>query len=267
MMSPLMKLSRPALVGLASALETERFSFPIYPFALASYVPEQLTGAIASELNQLQQEGMSPVHMAYMLELLAQERAITHQKQDQIDLVWTGPELSGSESRDTAVVVQELFSSAQHSVLVSSFAIDQGNKGRKLFHPLVRQMDLNPNLSVRLFLNIKQNYRNAKPASILLEEFSHNFRQHVWSGCQLPEIFYDPRSLELSTQTNACLHAKCIIIDEEKAFITSANFTEAAHQRNIEAGVLVRDQITARAILSQFEMLVTQGILYRVPGF
>ncbi|WP_309744892.1 hypothetical protein [Chamaesiphon sp. OTE_20_metabat_361] len=30
-------------------------------------------------------------------------------------------------------------------------------------------------------------------------------------------------------RTRACLHAKCVVIDEEYLLVTSANFTEAAH--------------------------------------
>jgi len=79
-------------------------------------------------------------------------------------------------------------------------------------------------------------------------------------------VFHDPRALELSTNANAYLHAKCVVVDEERAFTTSANFTEAAHQRNIEAGVLISNQVAARVIRSQFEMFVTRKILQRVPG-
>jgi phosphatidylserine/phosphatidylglycerophosphate/cardiolipin synthase-like enzyme len=70
----------------------------------------------------------------------------------------------------------------------------------------------------------------------------------------------------MTAESNACLHAKCVVVDEERLLITSANFTAAAHERNIEAGVLMRDRIVARAIRSQFEMLVSSGLLQRVPG-
>ena len=266
MMSPFMSLSRPALIDLAAALETDRFRFPVSSFTLANYMSEQLVGAVAAELNQLRQQGMSSAHMAYMLKLLARERAIGYQQQEQVALVWTGPELLGTETRDTAVVVRELFRSARHSVLISSFVVDQGAKGQELFRPLVERMDANPKLSVRLFLNIKRQYNDKTPTSTLLRHFSENFRKHVWSGRRMPEVFYDPRSLELSSQSNACLHAKCVVVDEEQVFVTSANFTEAAHQRNIEAGVLIANQIAARGIRSQFEMLVAQKILLRIPG-
>jgi phosphatidylserine/phosphatidylglycerophosphate/cardiolipin synthase-like enzyme len=37
------------------------------------------------------------------------------------------------------------------------------------------------------------------------------------------------------------LHAKCIVVDGRHALVTSANSTEAASQRTIEAGVLLVD--------------------------
>lgn len=266
MNSPFLSLSRPALSDLATALETGRLSFPVYSFSLASYITAELGAVIAAELNNLRQQGMNSAHIAYMLKLLAQERTISHQKREQVDLVWTGPELPGAESRDTAIVVRELFRSARYSVLISSFAIDQGSKGRELFRPLADQMDANPSLSVRMFLNVKRQYNDKTAASSLLQKFSESFRSQVWPGQRLPEVFHDPRALELSTSSNACLHAKSVVVDEERVFITSANFTEAAHQRNIEAGVLLSNRVTARAIRSQFEMLVAQKMLQRVPG-
>ncbi len=63
-----------------------------------------------------------------------------------------------------------------------------------------------------------------------------------------------------------CLHAKCVVVDEQYLFVTSANFTEAANDRNIEAGLLVNDRGLAKALRSQFEQLVAQRILERVPG-
>jgi len=52
----------------------------------------------------------------------------------------------------------------------------------------------------------------------------------------------------------------------ERLLVTSANFTEAAHERNIEAGVLLADLVAARAMRTQFETLVAKNILRRVPG-
>jgi len=265
-MSPLVQISRPALVGMAEALEAGRLSLPVSTVSLWAFVPEPDLVAVVQEINHLHQQGMAPRPLAYLLTVLAEERASSQAKQDLVDLVWTGPEVPGTESRDTGIVARELFSSAQHSVLISSFAIDQGAKGYDLFRPLAQRMEANPDLQVRLFLNVKRKYQDRTPASILLRQFAETFRYNVWPGQRLPEVFHDPRTMLMTAESNACLHAKCVVVDEERLLITSANFTEAAHERNIEAGVLMRDRVVARAIRSQFEMLVSRGLLQRIPG-
>lgn len=265
-MSAFLKLSYPALHSIADALETGQLRLPVTPVAICTYVFNDQLPEVVAELNNLYQHNMTVDHIAYILKLLAVERAVTQKQQDQVNLVWTGPEAVGSASRDTSVVVRELFSSAKSSVLISSFAIDSGIKGQQLLQPLAAQMDANPNLSVRMFLNIKRSYNDKTPAQTLLRQFAEEFRQRIWVGQRLPEVFHDPRSLEFPGEANACLHAKCIVVDEEQVFITSANFTEAAHRRNIEVGLLLVNQATAKALRSQFEVLVTQKILKRVAG-
>ncbi|NEQ29254.1 MAG: phospholipase, partial [Microcoleus sp. SIO2G3] len=113
-MSVLLKLSRPALLTLAAAIETGRLSAPYARSAIDRYVPKGLRQAIMVELDRLSAMGATPAHLAYTLNLLAAERQSTQQVRDRVELVWTGQEVVGSESRDTAVVVRELFSTAQH---------------------------------------------------------------------------------------------------------------------------------------------------------
>jgi phosphatidylserine/phosphatidylglycerophosphate/cardiolipin synthase-like enzyme len=57
------------------------------------------------------------------------------------------------------------------------------------------------------------------------------------------------------------------VIDEQIAFITSANFTQAAHERNYEAGVLLRDKRIASTLSQQFETLRELGHLRHVRLF
>lgn len=265
-MSPFHHLSRPALIGLAAALETGRLPAPFSAVRLTGHVPAAMRHDVAAELEKLHQMGMTTEHMAYMLRLVAQERTLSWASRNQIDLVWTGHEVFSSESRDTSIVVRELFSTALFSVLVSSYALDKGKKGRELFQVLADRMDANPNLQTRMFLNVQRPHRSKTPDSVILQEFADTFRQEVWPGVRLPEVFHDPRSLSTETGSRTCLHAKCVVVDEERLFVTSANFTEAAHERNIEAGVLIADPIAAKAMRAQFEALVNRQILRRVPG-
>jgi hypothetical protein len=66
---------------------------------------------------RLSAEGMAPAHLALLLETAA-DAAETRMGAVSCELVWTGPEAAVSHSRDTAVVVEGLFSQAQRSVLV-----------------------------------------------------------------------------------------------------------------------------------------------------
>ncbi|MEH1835049.1 MAG: phospholipase D-like domain-containing protein [Nostoc sp.] len=159
-----------------------------------------------------------------------------------------------------------LYYATPKSVLISSFTIDKGEKARKLFQVLAERMDTNPELYVQMFLNIQRPHHSKVAESVLLREFAHTFRRDIWTGNRLPEVFYDSRSLAVDVKQKSSLHAKCIVVDEEFVLITSANFTEAAHERNIEAGVLLTDSATAQALRLQFDSLVSHKILRPIPG-
>ena len=54
-----------------------------------------------------------------------------------------------------------------------------------------------------------------------------------------------------------------IVVDGRTAFVSSANFTEAAQERNIEVGALVRSQIIAERLITFFSALVSTGAARR----
>jgi len=50
------------------------------------------------------------------------------------------------------------------------------------------------------------------------------------------------------------LHAKGVVTDDQVVFVTSANLTEAAFDRNFELGLLVRDRALALSVSSHFRI-------------
>lgn len=258
------QLSLPNLTSLAKAIADKRLALPLTNMALIGHVPDTLANAITSEVNQLLMSGFTSSQIAYTLRLLAEERAESQKLRDRIDLVWTGQEFVGSTSRDTHIVVQELFAAARHSVLISSFALDKSASTRTLFQTLAQQMLTFPDLQVQIFVNVHRLHQDKTPDSILLRQFAESFRKEIWTGNKLPQLFHDPRSLSMETTKKACLHAKCVVVDQEKVLVTSANFTEAAHERNIEAGIFVTDTAIAHAIINQFHTLTRRGILCQI---
>lgn len=258
---PLRSSGRAALLGLADALEAGRVGAPIARAALAPHLPAEHLDDVASVLIALERDGLAPRHTAYALRLLAEERAAAQRMSDRVELVWTPADLDAVDARDTAVVVQDLFRLAERSVLITTFALDAGKKAGALFGDLAQRMDTQPELAVRVVANIHRSYNDSTPASELVRRFARHLREDVWPGERLPEVFFDPRSLEFDAPKRAVLHAKCVVVDARWSLLTSANFTEAAQERNIEAGVLVDDLRFAERIERQFGLLVERGVL------
>jgi phosphatidylserine/phosphatidylglycerophosphate/cardiolipin synthase-like enzyme len=148
-------------------------------------------------------------------------------------------------------------------VLVAGYAVYQG---RQVFAALAENMDARLDLRTRMFFNVPRDPGDDRSDAELTREFADRFREREWPGRRLPEVYYDPRSLSREPGPRACLHAKCIVIDSAAAFVTSANFTEAAQERNIEAGVLVRSPVFAGALSAQFETLLHAGVLRKLAG-
>ncbi len=255
------------MVSLAHGLATGWLEPSFRRAQLQGHVPEELMKPVQAELREMVADGMSPAHIARLLHVLADERAAAQVIADRVELVWSGLDLEGSTTRDTEVVVRQLFREAERSLLVASYAVDKGKRAESLFGSLAERMDREPELEVRFFLNVhRKSHKDETPESVLLREFADTFRHEIWPGERLPQVFHDPRSLAIGGKTRACLHAKCVIADEDRALISSANFTEAAQARNIEAGVLIADASIARALKAQFDTLVERGALKRVPG-
>ena len=265
MSHPLRSLGRSALAGLAEALSTGRVGVPLSRAALSPHVPPEQLPAVLAALTELVGDGMAPRHIARALLLLAEEREAGQRMSDRVQLVWSPPDLDAVDARDTAVVVQELFRRAQSSVLISTFALDERKKAEVLFGELATRMDETPSLSVRVFANIHRKHLDSTPAAVLVREFAARIRRQVWPGKRLPEVFYDPRSLDTDLQQRAVLHAKAVVVDGRFTLLTSANFTEAAQERNIEAGVLLDDPRLAARVTRQLDHFVQTQVLRRVP--
>jgi phosphatidylserine/phosphatidylglycerophosphate/cardiolipin synthase-like enzyme len=250
------------LSAVSAALRSGRLSSPFTSAAVQRFCAAPASAAVAERMQQLANDGMAPRHVALLIEAVLQTRLRRVDATDLVDLVCTGPEAPGAVNRDTGVVVRELFSSACASVLVAGYAVYQG---RDVFRTLADRMAGNPALTVRLFLDVHRHPADATLDVELVARFARRFRENEWPGEHLPEVFYDPRSLSLDVEKRSSLHAKCVVVDKQTAFVSSANFTEAAQVRNIEAGVLIRSARFASRLAHHFEALAAAGVLRPLP--
>lgn len=261
MKGPWEGLSRPGLEALAAALAAGRLSRPYGASGVTRHLPNVDVTAALVELNRLHDAGLPPAHVAELLRAVAAERKLREKTSDRLELVWTGPEMPGSRSRETAVVARELFARANRSVLVSSYAVFLG---KEVFEPLARRMEELPGLRVLLFLNVPAPGGTDLDPDAVARDYYREFLKKNWPAARQPELYYDPRSLAAKADERGVIHAKCIVVDGQTALVTSANFTEAAHARNIEAGVVVHDPGFAESLEKQFTSLAAVGTLRRV---
>jgi phosphatidylserine/phosphatidylglycerophosphate/cardiolipin synthase-like enzyme len=262
MLSSLHRLSTEDLKQLADALRSGWIAPPFTSFMLRNFVPDAVAGSVAADLLAATEAGFSPVQLSEVVQVLASDRGQRASAEGSIDLVWTGPDVPGIVNRDTGVVVREMFRSAKQSVLLAGYAVYQG---QVVFKVLAEQMDHDPQLRVQMFLDVPRPWTDPTSSSELVRRFSEAFKNSQWPGQRFPEVFYDPRSLETDHERRASLHAKCIIVDNEQAFVTSANFTTAAQQKNIEVGVLIRSRSFAARLSSHFQALAAAGLLVPLP--
>jgi phosphatidylserine/phosphatidylglycerophosphate/cardiolipin synthase-like enzyme len=115
-----------------------------------------------------------------------------------------------------------------------------------------------------LLLNVERKRGDTTAAEQLVRRFAERFWTNDWPGSSRPHVFYDPRALD-ADGPGGVLHAKAVVTDDEAVFVTSANLTEAALDRNIELGLLVRDRALAAAVAGHFRALIDRKLLHPLP--
>jgi len=83
------------------------------------------------------------------------------------------------------------------------------------------------------------------------------FSSFVYNAC-------DPRALD-PEGPGGVLPAKAVVAYDEAVFVTSANLTEAALDRNIELGILIRDRALPLGVGGYFRSLVDRDLLKPLP--
>lgn len=262
------------LEDLASALASERLRPPFSAAALRRLVASDQQDAVRQGLTDLVAHGFTAAQSAALLRVLAVERRSQRTLIDRLELVWSGPSVPGQVLRDTAVVVRSLCQAATRSALIANFSFDQQRKepgishARALWQPLADAMTTRPELDVRMIVNVARDdkKRPTWSADDWRRDFTDHFRNHLWPAqARRPPLYYDPRALDADYQRRAIMHAKCVVIDLETVFLSSANFSHAGHERNVEAGLVVADPALARQVTGQFEALIAQGSLVPLP--
>ncbi len=224
----------------------------------ATLTPE---GLVRAHLGRLA-EGLAGLHgcavetAVRVLEAVREERL--RPPVTTVALVWTGPETRGSGARDTAVVVRELFDAAKRHVLIAGYSFERGEAILAPLHAAMRDRGVR----VEMFVHLGEARERHVDGERYLQLQADAWRATYWPfGAPVPAVYVDPRAAVPGS--HASLHAKCIVVDGERALVGSANFTDRGHARNIEAGVLVEDARFATELARQFHDAVGAGLFVR----
>ncbi len=237
-MKRLLEVSTSALQEVRDTVARTSWPLPTFKTAEAATICEAL------------QSLTTAAQAIVVLDLLLQERRARQRDVDATELVWSGPEEGPSETRETAVVLRELFLGAQRDVLVATFAV---HEGAAVFADLAHRFDAGE-LTLRVLLHVEP---DADPAAAR-RACAMSFREK-WPGEKLPPLWCDPRTTKVGAKKTS-MHAKFVVVDDRLAFLTSANFTEAAQERNVEAGVLVRSAVFARRLREHVDRQMAHGL-------
>jgi phosphatidylserine/phosphatidylglycerophosphate/cardiolipin synthase-like enzyme len=172
------------------------------------------------------------------------------------ELVWTGPEAPAGTARDTAVVLRSLFESARESVLLAGYSFDHAKDVLAPLHSSMQEHQV----SARFFVDIPQIDRRDVKDAHLTRCFGAFLAENWPFGEPRPRLYYDKRALTPGPPYHS-LHAKCLVVDGAKAFVSSANFTQRGQERNIEVGVLIEDPSFASYLAGQWLGLIDAGIV------
>jgi phosphatidylserine/phosphatidylglycerophosphate/cardiolipin synthase-like enzyme len=244
----LCELSLFTLEQLKRALELYRLPFPLTELGLSS-----LGLDVVAERAPLLLAVDRDTALLLLGAVIAERRA---RKGPGLEIVWTGPEASLSSARDTAVVVRQLFEGAKESILIAGYSF---YGGKEILAPLPGA--LRRGVKVELYLHIDE-APGGTPEEEAVRRAVESFLSRNWEeGAPRPAFYYDPRTVAPGSRVS--LHAKCVVVDEQKTLITSANFTDRAQSRNIEVGALIEEGAFAKELISQWRKTTAAGFLKR----
>jgi phosphatidylserine/phosphatidylglycerophosphate/cardiolipin synthase-like enzyme len=200
-------------------------------------------------IDAWEQTEITSVELAGML-VGATEARKHAEKELNVELVWTGPTTRFVPTRRTEQVLLDLIGGAEENLFLVSFvayavpnvikALNEASGRGVHIHMLLEassdhggSLDIDPAAIMRV---------NVPSAMI-----------YTWIDKSGP--FIDGK-----------VHSKVAVVDGLRAFVTSANLTGYALERNMEAGVLIRGGPVPGLLRRHLQALIDVGVLVSVNG-
>jgi phosphatidylserine/phosphatidylglycerophosphate/cardiolipin synthase-like enzyme len=177
----------------------------------------------------------------------ASEARLRVERELSVELVWTGPTTRFVPTRRTEQVLLDLIATAKIDLFLVSFVAYD-------VRSVVTGMNEAVNRGVRLRVLLEASTShggtlNVDPAATMRASVPS---AEIFTWREKPEPFVDGK-----------VHAKVAVVDGARAFITSANLTGHALEKNMEAGVLIHGGPVPKTLNDHLQALIDVGVIDR----
>ncbi|WP_008294711.1 DISARM system phospholipase D-like protein DrmC [Congregibacter litoralis] len=213
---------------------------------LAGFFNSQAANHVLSEVvEEWRQAACSGAEFAGLL-VGASHGHMSEKARENIELVWSGPDTHHVPVRRSEQVYIELIESAAESLFIGSYVWVNIPKIETAIRDAIER-----GVDVRMLLESSD-----KDGGTFFRDTVKRVAKELVGAT----IYVWPlENRDSGAGGFPSMHAKCVVADGERAFLTSANLTSAAMDKNIETGVLAYGGIVPGMLSRQLLNMITQG--------
>lgn len=216
--------------------------------ALSGVLGTPAAGRVVDELiNAWHVTSVSAEELALMLHAASHVFTKTVAKQS-TELVWTGPTTPFVSARRTEQTLLQVINAAEQTLFITSFvAYDVSTIVKALNAASDR------GVAISILLELSQDHGGSITFNALgkMRTLVPTARLYAWRDKAAP--FSGGR-----------VHAKVAVVDSKMCFITSANLTGHAMEKNMEVGVLVRGGHLPKQLVEHLYALVATRVIKEI---
>lgn len=166
-----------------------------------------------------------------------------------LELVWTGPKTGLIPTRQTEQVMLEVIESAKKDLFLVTYVF---YKASSIVAALEAAISRGIAVSILLESSTERGGTVRGDSVKAVHDAVSDASIYIWDAASRKS---DGDSI------SAAVHAKCAVSDGKIAFITSANLTTAAMERNMELGMLIRGGAVPERLRQHLMALVTTKVI------
>ncbi|WP_371061539.1 DISARM system phospholipase D-like protein DrmC [Rhodosalinus sp. 5P4] len=168
--------------------------------------------------------------------------------EETVELVWTGPSSEMIATRKTEQALLEVIRAAETKLFMTSFVAYKLNS-------IIEALEaaLACGVAVSILLEASEDHGGGVSIDGIAAMKKALPEVRVYSWRERPDAFVGGK-----------VHAKVAVADERRCFISSANLTGHAMEKNMEAGILVSGGTVPQNLHRHLDALAVTGVIERV---